>query len=173
LKKLIHLLAVSAGGGLLLGAGIKLAERRRGQSAVAPDVPGPDSGSRLSLFLSRLEALEQALGQLERKLASQNGDPHGGREEIARELDAMESRLRSELERIQERRIESLNGTLNRSGTTRLEAIESELAGQRGAVAELRECSIRTERSLQKLVQGIDRLVDSQTTNGPVTGMKH
>ena len=166
MKKLIHLLAVSAGGGLLLGAGIRLAEARRGRAAFPSEALAPDAGSRLSLFLSRLEALEQ-------QLASQNGDHPGGRQEIARELDAMESRLRSELERIQERRLESLNGTLSRSVTARLETIESELAAQRSTVSELRECSIRTERSLQKLVQGIDRLVDSQTTNGPVTGMKH
>jgi hypothetical protein len=45
----------------------------------------------------------------------------------------------------------------------RISKLEEEVAGQSAAMADLRECSLSTERSMQKLLEGIDRLVASQS----------
>jgi hypothetical protein len=43
--------------------------------------------------------------------------------------------------------------------THRISRLEEEVAGQSAAMAELRDCSLRTEQSLQKLLGGLDRLL--------------
>jgi uncharacterized coiled-coil protein SlyX len=45
----------------------------------------------------------------------------------------------------------------------RISKLEEEVAGQSAAMADLRECSLSTERSMQKLLEGIDRLVAGQS----------
>jgi hypothetical protein len=41
----------------------------------------------------------------------------------------------------------------------RVSLLEKEVAGHSAGLSELRECSLRTERTLQKLLLGIDRLI--------------
>jgi uncharacterized coiled-coil protein SlyX len=41
----------------------------------------------------------------------------------------------------------------------RISRLEEDVAGQSAAMSELRECSLRTEQSVQKLLGGLDKLV--------------
>jgi hypothetical protein len=179
LKKLIQLLAVSAGGGLLLGAGLKLGERRReGNGAVSAD-----EADRIDLFLTRLEALERRIDGLQMQggqaqagapvpqPASQaaNGESSGHRNresEIEAQFAAMEARLRRELGLRSEDGIGLVARGIERRIEERIGPLEAELASQRSSITELKEYSLRTERSVQKLLEGVDRLVAAQAPLG-------
>jgi uncharacterized coiled-coil protein SlyX len=52
----------------------------------------------------------------------------------------------------------------------RISRLEDEVAGQSAAMSELRECSLRTEQSMQKLLGGIDRLI---VKNAPAVAMEN
>jgi uncharacterized coiled-coil protein SlyX len=41
----------------------------------------------------------------------------------------------------------------------RVALLEKEVAQQRAALTELQQCSLQTERTMQKLLKGIDRLL--------------
>jgi uncharacterized coiled-coil protein SlyX len=171
LKKLLQLLAVSAGGGLLLGAGFRLAERRLTGIAEASE----DPDGTISSFRERLEDLERRL-DLKNTAASGSAsgrlaNPHEGLQaELAEQMRGMEERLRLDLGHLSEGRINSLSDALEKRIEQRLAPLETEPASQRASVDELREYSLRTEKSLQKLLEGVDRLVAAQTSKvaGPV-----
>ena len=86
-----------------------------------------------------------------------------GRLNWLRRLTAMEKRLKRDLEQRHEDRLGQMSDALERRMTERIAPIEAEIENQRAAVVELREFSLRTETSLQKLLEGIERLVASQT----------
>ena len=180
MKKLIQLLAVSAGGGLLLGAGLKLGERRReGNGAVSAD-----EADRIDLFLTRLEALERRIDAFQSQdgqtqgAQSHSGAPgphpansavngHLSREsEIEEQFAAMEARLRRELGLRGKDGIGLVAEGIEKRIEERIGPLEAELASQRASVIELREYSLRTERSVQKLLEGVDRLVAAQAPLG-------
>ena len=175
LKKLLHLLAVSAGGGLLVGVGIRMAENRRPQASRG-DSPD-ESADRISPFLRRLESLEERISSF----ATADVNPEDGRLagttsqtetaaeeiEIAAQVDAMEKRLRQDLDRRHEERLNQVSDALEKRLTDRIAPIEAAIENQRAAVGELREFSLRTETSLQKLLEGIERLVASQAVSSP------
>jgi hypothetical protein len=166
-KKLIQLLAVSAGGGLLLGAGLKLGERRREGSVVSSE-----EADRIDLFLTRLEALERRIDTLQPDRAhhAANGEAAHGHlsqeSEIEEQFAAMESRLRRELGLRSEDGIGLVARGIEKRLDERMGPLEAELASQRASVIELREYSLRTERSVQKLLDGVDRLVAAQAPLG-------
>jgi uncharacterized coiled-coil protein SlyX len=169
LKKLIQLLAVSAGSGLLLGAGMRLADNRSTERSRGADGAGETDG-RVSRFAARLEALEKKIAQ---RAPGETAEAAPDlRSEIAAQLEAqieaMEARLRQDLGRRHDSRLGELSDALEKRVSARIAPIEAELAGQREAVGELREYSVRTEKSLQKLLEGIDRLVESQNALRPV-----
>jgi len=170
LKKLIQLLAVSAGSGLLLGAGMRLAESRSPERSRGSD-GAEESGGRISQFAARLEALEKKIARHDPRAEAAGATPDV-RSEIAAQLEAqieaMEARLRQDLGRRHDWRLGELSDALEKRVSERIAPIEAELAGQREAVGELREYSVRTEKSLQKLLEGIDRLVEGQAPLRPV-----
>jgi hypothetical protein len=155
LKKLIHLLLVSAGGGLLLGAGMRFAEKRSSR-------PRAGDADRISLFIDRLDALEKKIAPLVLNDAAP-APPLPAAPQIADRLEQVEARLSQDLARRHEERLAAFGDELNRKLAARIDALENEISGQRDAVAELRECSLRTEQKLQRLLEGIDRLVDVRT----------
>jgi hypothetical protein len=120
MKRLIQLLAVSAGGGLLVGAGLRLAERRRADhgnsEGAGPGPPPPET---------REDAVERRL-QLH----------------IDLRLEAMEERLRLDSERRQRESADALREALDMRIDERISRIEAELAGQRASVEDLRDCSV-------------------------------
>jgi hypothetical protein len=122
-----------------------------------------ESENRIPEFLTRLESLEKRLDERGPASGAPVPPQPNRQSEISLQIDAMEQRLRRELSRRQEERLSAFGNSLQQRMGERLTPIEAEMVSQRAAVSELRECSMRTEKSLQKLLEGIDRLVDAQT----------
>jgi hypothetical protein len=173
LKKLMHLLAVSAGGGLLLGVGIRLADGRRFESASDGSVSprhrihdSDDSVDRISPFLARLEALEKRIAPQtpppEAQAETPDVDRSSSIHELTAQILAVERRLRHDLEQRHEQRLIQLTDALEKRLAQRIGPIEAEMENQRAAVGELRDFSLRTETSLQRLLEGIEKLVVAQ-----------
>lgn len=161
MKKIMHLLAVSAGGGLLVGAGIRLAEKSRRSEA---------SVDRLSPFLARIESLEN---RIDLYVSPVDADPEiverergSSLDEIAAHIVVLEKRLRQDLEHRHGERMDRLSDALEKRLTQRIVPIEAEMENQQAAVGQLRDLSLRTEASLQKLLEGIEKLVASQPSSG-------
>lgn len=212
MANLIRILAVSLGGGVALGAGIRLGER----IAQSAPVGHPDSerftGDQLSAQLLRLEgrlsriegvsALDLApvdlarvdLAGLESRLSAQAEEVAAVREQLdsggRRAVDSAQTseRLRAELRQWVDQRVderlrgletrlrgendeaqrEMLNTVIESVQTRvlhRISRLEEEVTSQAGGMQELRECTMRTEQSMQKLLGGIDRLVALQTAS--------
>jgi uncharacterized coiled-coil protein SlyX len=168
-KKLLTVLAISTGGGFLLGAGIRLGENRQRRSGASKDherrdrpeagLSGKSTEDRVSEFLRRLEALERGVDARGSGFPEPPESPHP---EIGARMDGAEARLRLDLERRNAESMAALRESLLERIEKRIGPLESEIATQREAVRELSEYSLRTEQSLQKMLEGISRLVDAQ-----------
>ncbi len=167
-----------------MGAGIRLAEGRTASNGNHSGNRSRDpSDDRIRLVPGRLdlERFENRLEKLEKKIApllteswpADRGEASATQFErqLERQMEKIEARLRQDLGRRQEERLQTLSDGLQKRITERIDGIEAEIAGQRAAIGELRDCSLRTEQSLQKLLEGIDRLVEARTfpanANGP------
>ena len=200
MAKLIRILAASLGGGLVLGAGIRLGERLVSQSA-------GESGEGAGKLAERLGQLEGRLSHLETTGTAQAGavDLQGIESRIEEQAAAVsavrvrldsgasepetpaktEERLRAELRAWMDQRVderlrsvetklrresdeaqrEMLNAVVESVQTRvilRISKLEDEVAGQAAGMQELRDCTLRTEQSMQKLLGGIDRLIAAQ-----------
>lgn len=141
MAKLIKLLAVSAGSGFLLGAGIRAGAAMAGAVANA----GAFSGVKAATDepVARSGPREEALEQ---------------------RLSSLEQRLSQAafFEQGSEAREDRINRKITR--------LETDLAGQMSAITELRECSLRNEETVRRLLATLERLIGSELarTPGPV-----
>jgi hypothetical protein len=71
----------------------------------------------------------------------------------------VEAKLRAESEDARRQVLDAFAESVHTRVTQRISRLEEEVAGQSAAMAELRDCSLRTEHSLQKLLCGLDRLL--------------
>jgi hypothetical protein len=191
--KLIKILAASVGGGLILGAGIRLGE------AIAtwdPAVGGAEGqlDERLKKLENRLDKIEvQSPEALRSDVESQSHAVRIIRSELSREsrnveslneagtqlrdelhvfleqsvitrMQDIESRLKAEAERHRQEMLEAVVEGVQTRVISRISDLEDEVAGQSAALSELRECSLRTERSIQKLLGGLDKLIVNNPT---------
>lgn len=191
MAKLITILAASVGGGLLLGAGIRL-----GEAIVGTDLPPRREAELAGKLTVRLGALEERLQNLEEgnpgapvedhaaemaairselnagdrerealnKISLQlRGELRGWIEEnVGARLGDVEAKLRAESERSQRQMLDAFVDGVQTRVMQRISRLEEEVAGQSAAMTELRECSLRTEQSMQKLLGGLDRLIIAQ-----------
>ncbi|MDP9054636.1 MAG: hypothetical protein M3N93_10095 [Acidobacteriota bacterium] len=195
MAKLIKILAASVGGGLVLGAGVRLGE------AIATWQSGPSINTdklaeRLSQLedrlqatehegsgvISRVEAQAQAVSAARSQLGTENqrlkalsetterlrGEMRGWLEEsVTAHMAEVESRLKAEAERGRRQMLDAFAENVQTRVIQRISRLEEEVAGQSAAMNELRECSLRTERSIQKLLGGLDRLVVATPAANP------
>jgi hypothetical protein len=167
----MHLLAASAGGGLLVGVGIRLAESRHSGASPARSNhthrASDDVGDRLSPFLARLESLEKRICSYTQADGAEpvEVDRTTSLDLVVAQMGEMEKRLRQDLEQRHGERLDQLTDALEKRLGHRIAPIEAEMENQRTAVGELREFSLRTETSLQKLLEGIEKLVTAQTAS--------
>ena len=212
MARLINILAASVGGGLVLGAGIRVAEAVLAREAEASKGAG---------WTDRLSDFEQRLGQAEtgRQSRRETGDPvHSTGLKLLesridlqqREVDSLcsqlaaatsgigdlsaeherlrsevrtwvdtridtriteaEAKLRASIENSQRNTLDAIVDAVQNRVILRISKLENDVAGQSAAMAELRECSLQTERSMQKLLEGIDRLVGAQTPHAEPAG---
>lgn len=176
MPKLMNILAASVGGGLLLGAGIRL-----GESIAGRDGSVPGSAPSNDKLMGKLGALEARLHRLEKDgapdAAADAGtiqDAYGElrrrlEEAVATRLADVESKLRAESEQSRKQMLDAFVESVQTRVMSRIDRLEEEVAGQSAAMTELRECSLRTEQTMQKLLGGLDRLILSQQPNWPKT----
>jgi hypothetical protein len=185
--KLIKILAAWVGGGLVLGAGIRLGE------AIAmwdPDSPpaAQKQARRLGELETRLQSLEgegasassrvnaqaQAVSAVRSQIKTENQHVHALsetsvrlrgelqawlEESVATHMAEVEARLKAESERGQKQMLDAFVENVQTRVIQRVFHLEEEVARQSAA---MRDCSLRTERSIQKLLGGLDRLVVKQ-----------
>ncbi len=156
MKKLLNILAVSVGSGVLLGAGLRALEGQTGLRArVEPETDDTDAKSDYQRLAGRLNAMEQAFS---RRLDAQQT----ATERLRLQQDEAETLVAGRIAEIRQEAIDTLLEGVQRKVVDRIARLEEEVAGQSAAMSELRECSLKTERSVQKLIEGIDRLVSAQ-----------
>src|SRR5579872_7320700 len=205
MKAVFKTLAISFGGGLALGAGLRLAQ--------GPVKPRETSYVDLDPLLSRLSKLEhhiterearphvapaapvpspvfeRTLAAFESKLAAQVREVEVVRSEIRRvdqrlgELDShlpvivqstvdvrfreVERRLQRQFEEVQNRSMAAFVDTLQSKVVERITTLETNLSEQSNVIGKLRDASLRTDENLQKMLVGIERLVDQTRTPPP------
>ena len=84
-------------------------------------------------------------------------------ENIRQRMTMVEEKLQRSIESAQKNTLDALVEGVQTRVVLRISKLEEEVAGQSAAMADLRECSLSTERSMQKLLEGIDRLVAGQS----------
>jgi hypothetical protein len=160
LAKLIKILAASVGGGLVLGAGIRLGEAIAAQIPPSPVEPDNNLAERLGELENRLRSLEAespaAIGS-EVRLRGELRD--WLEESVGVRMAEVETRLRTESERGQKQMLDAFAESVQTRVIHRISRLEEEVAGQSAAMSELRECSLRTEQSVHKLLGGLDKLI--------------
>ncbi|HEY3823995.1 MAG TPA: hypothetical protein VGL82_05525 [Bryobacteraceae bacterium] len=167
MAKLIKILAASVGGGLVLGAGIRLGEAIASRNP-APNADGdPKLAERLSDLEGRLRGLEGGnVSPAEPERNREGGTPvlrsemrDWLEEAVAARVSDAELRLREESERGRGQILDAVAEQIQTRLMQRISKLEQEVAGQSAAMSELRECSLRTERSIQRLLGGLEKLV--------------
>jgi uncharacterized coiled-coil protein SlyX len=146
--KLIKILAASVGGGLVLGAGIRLGEAIASRNPATGADADHKLGERLSELEGRLRSLEGEQAEPEQNSKGSPPVPH--------------SEIRDWLEEAVMARMDTVADQIQTRLITRISKLEEEVAGQSAAMSELRECSLRTERSIQRLLGSIDKLIVRQ-----------
>jgi len=79
----------------------------------------------------------------------------------------VEARLQQEFELAQSRSMEAFVSTLQDKVVDRISTLEFNLAEQSHAIGSLRDTSLKTDENLQKMLVGIERLVDQTRTPAP------
>jgi len=172
MASLIKILAASVGGGIVLGAGIRLGEA----IATQLPVPGGEAGDRL---VRKLDEIEHRLTSLETEDISAPPIPAAAPEPVREELRVwleesvsvrmaeVETRLRAENERGQKQILDAFADSVESRVIQRISRLEDEVANQSAAMSELRECSLRTESSVHKLLGGLDKLIPKNLPSSP------
>ena len=80
-------------------------------------------------------------------------------ESVTARMADVETRLRTESERGRSQMLDAFAESVQTRVIQRISRLEEEVASQSAAMNELRECSLRTERSVHELLGGLDRLI--------------
>jgi len=212
MKSVLKTLAISFGGGLALGAGMRLAQGpAKGRSEPRADldpllarlknvesrivemestehVPPVASAPAPAIFAEKIFA-EKTLAAFESRLAAQLTDVEQLRVEIRQvderlgELDVqlpvliqstvdvrfreVEQNLQREFEEAQNRSMAAFVDTLQTKVVERISTLETNLAEQSQVIGKLRDSSVRSDENLQKMLAGIERLVDQSKAPQP------
>jgi uncharacterized coiled-coil protein SlyX len=201
MKAVLKTLVISFGGGLALGAGIRLTQGPKRKEAgvnldpllarlknVESRIIEIEAVPHLSTVAQPSAVAESTLAAFESRLAAQVGDVEQVRAEVRRvdqrlgELDAqlpvivqstvdvrfheVERKLQQDFEEAQSRSMAAFVDTLQTKVVERINTLETNLAQQSQAIGKLRDTSVRTDESLQKMLLGIEKLVD-QTRQAP------
>lgn len=166
MSKFIKILAASIGGGIVLGAGIRLGEAIAAQTPASSPDAGRGTAQKLEEKFERklnekIEALEDRVRNLDvESPAELRGELRDWLDEsINTRMAEVETRLRTESQRGQKQTLDAFAESVQTRVIQRISRLEEEVAGQSASMNELRDCTLRTERSMQKLLGGLERLV--------------
>jgi uncharacterized coiled-coil protein SlyX len=204
MKSVLKTLAISFGGGLALGAGMRLAQGpAKGRSE--PPVNLDPLLTRLQNVESRIVEMEftervasvpapavfaeKTLAAFESRLAAQLTNAEQLRVEIRQvderlgDLDVqlpvliqstvdvrfreVEQKLQRDFEEAQSRSMAAFVETLQSKVVERISTLETNLAEQSQVIGKLRDASVRSDENLQKMLAGIERLVDQSKAPQP------
>jgi hypothetical protein len=88
--------------------------------------------------------------------------------ELSRNLDerlaAVEARVHLRMEAAHGETLDAMVSAMENRVTPRIVRMESEIAGQTAAVSELRECALQSERSIQRLIGVLERVMNPAQT---------
>jgi uncharacterized coiled-coil protein SlyX len=207
MKSVLKTLAISFGGGLALGAGMRLAQGpAKGRSEAPVDLDPllarlKDVESRIVEMESTEHVaavaptpappvfVERTLAAFESRLAAQLSDVEHLRGEI-RHVDErlgaldvqlpvliqstvdvrfreVEQKLQHDFEEAQSRSMSAFVETLQTKVVERISTLETNLAEQSQVIGKLRDASVRSDENLQKMLAGIERLVDQSKAPPP------
>jgi uncharacterized coiled-coil protein SlyX len=207
MKAVLKTLAISFGGGLALGAGIRLTQGAA-KSRHETEIDLDPLLSRLQNVESRIVEMEstpraeplpsgplpsdvlgKTLVAFEARLAAQVNDVEQLRDDIRRvdqclaDLDSqlpvlvqstvdvrfqqVEEKLQHDFEEVQSRSMTAFVETLQTKVVERINTLEVNLAEQSQAIGKLRDASTRSDENLQKMLVGIERLVEQSRAAPP------
>jgi hypothetical protein len=193
MKGVLKALAISFGGGLALGAGIKIGQasvkaRPRSESEVDPILQRLDavegrvvrveSSARVSPGIAAanfsapnaeaLQALSANIRNVDHKIEQlETRLPGLIRSGVTERVDEVYVTLRREIEEVHNRAVQALVDTLQNQVMQRMSVIETGLSEQSKAIGDLRHSSMRTDQSLQKMLAGIEQLRDQSRPAAP------
>jgi hypothetical protein len=172
MTKLVRIFAASVGGGMALGWGARALKDASDRNRAAHGLLTPRSSSPAAALEGRLSQMEQRLQRIEssgRTPASVNtAAPLVTAEEAEHKLSAAAYALRQNIEKDFRERVRSeaavaVEQAIEVSLGHRLEQLETTVETHESRMRELRDCSLRTEQNLQRLMAGIERLVSLQS----------
>jgi hypothetical protein len=178
MAKLIDLLVASFGGGLVLGAGVRLGEAlaTREATSAAPEhiarsgAPEARMAARVEEQAAEVHAIRanleaesrriEALGELGVRLEKEL--PDWIEKSVARRIEEAEADLKAESGRSLKDAMEAVVDGVQTRVAHRISRLEEEVSMHSAAVTELLACSLRTEVSIEKLAGSLDRLLAAQ-----------
>jgi len=83
--------------------------------------------------------------------------------EIRRQISSAEGVLQATVEEAQKETLDAFVDSVQKRVIVRIARIEQEIARQAGVMGELRDSSVQTERSMQRLLSSLDRLVEARS----------
>ena len=197
MAKLIHILAASVGGGLVLGASIRLGEAIgvSAQKRERPEARKPDLTNRLeqkvqtqatrpsgwapkwqSAFASVTARVDRQQAEMQalRNQITIPAQPRGTAtepaldlhrqisDELDRRLAGLEEKFHLTLEAANRETVEAMVSSIERKLASKIHQLEVEISDQSAAVAALRDCSLQSERSIQRLLTVMERTLSSK-----------
>ncbi len=183
MAKFLNIFVASLGGGLALGAGIRLGEaiaagasRRAGSpdqlpagttAATARDEAAPRILERMDRQHAAVEAMQTKLSAVVVSAKSAEETAGGLRDDLHRQLNIdldrriaeVENKLRLEMQEAQRRTVDEMLTSFETRVAPRIGRLERGVASQSEALTELRECSLQSERSIQRLVGVLEQVL--------------
>lgn len=172
----------------MLGASIRLGEaigstaRKTGERRVKPQVDAAVAGGlnrlekkmladvigRVDRQQSEVEAIRRQVGNATRALDTAGDLANGLRADLHRQLSddldqrlsAVEEKLHLSLQAANRDTVNSMLASIEARVAPRISRLETEINDQAAVVAELRECSLQSERSILRLLTVIERSVN-------------
>jgi chromosome segregation ATPase len=175
MAKLINILVASFGGGLVLGAGIRLGEALASREAAGASEHTTGAPARMAARMEeqaaevsairaalaaesrQIEALSELGVRLHREL------PDCIEKSVARRIEEAEADLKAESGRSREEALEAVIEGVQTRVAHRISRLEEEVSMHSAAMTELLAYSLRTEASIEKLAVSLDRLLAAQS----------
>lgn len=184
MAKLINILAASVGTGLVLGASIRLGEaigssagkgKRQPTARPKPVPQDSDTQAILTDVVTRMDRQQadvetirhqvaratRALDAVSEVAGTLRDDLHRQlNEELDHRLASVEEKLHLDLKAANKESVAAMTASIETGVGARISRLERDITGQSAAMAELRDCSLQSERSIQRLVAVLDRVIN-------------
>jgi chromosome segregation ATPase len=176
MAKLIQILAASVGTGLVLGASIRMGEaigssgRKRDsrRQSVSPEIQATlgDLVARVDRQQSDVEAIRHQVQNATRAMdaAARSAEElrHELHAQLSEDLDqrlaAIEEKLFLSMKTANRETANAMVASIETRVAPRISRLESDVTSQSAALAELRDCSLQSERSIQRLLTVLERV---------------